>query len=106
VYPFYGLDKPELCRHIDQGLYLLNRQLTISPICLDFINRCLLHDPNKRFSWAQIEVHPFFNHKEYYRVLERVSFAMSLDKQGQSLVLQELPQHIANSYRQSGVQVN
>jgi serine/threonine-protein kinase ULK/ATG1 len=82
VFPFFGLSKPDLFRNVNQGLYLLNRHLTISPLCLDFINRCLQFDSRKRFTWPQIEAHPFFNHKEYYRVIEKVSFAMNVDNDG------------------------
>ncbi len=41
VFPFYGLSKPELFMIVNQGLYLLNRHISISPLCLDFMNRCM-----------------------------------------------------------------
>jgi serine/threonine protein kinase len=52
VFPFFGMNPPELFQIVNQGLYLLNRHLTITPICLDFINRCLQYDTEKRFTWA------------------------------------------------------
>lgn len=29
--------------------------------------------------WPRIEAHPFYNHKEYYRVLQKLSFAVSYE---------------------------
>lgn len=69
VYPFFARSKQQLQQNIDKGFYTINRQLTITPMCLDFINRCLQYNPEKRFDWAAIEVHPFYNHKSYYKVL-------------------------------------
>jgi serine/threonine protein kinase len=41
VFPFNARTKPQLMADIEKGAYNLNRKLAITPICLDFINRCL-----------------------------------------------------------------
>jgi serine/threonine protein kinase len=65
------------------------------------VNRCLQYDSSKRFTWAQIEAHPFFNHKEYYRVLEKVSFAMNVGEDGQSVILQQMPDKVISNFHNS-----
>jgi serine/threonine protein kinase len=37
-YPFFARSKQELHSNIELGFYKMNRQLTITPLCLDFIN--------------------------------------------------------------------
>lgn len=80
VYPFFARSKQQLQQNLERGIYQINRNLTISPICLDFINKCLQYDPEKRFDWPRILEHPFYKHKSYYKVLEKVSFAVSCDE--------------------------
>lgn len=69
VYPFFAKTKQQLLSNIDRGFYQINRKLTISPMCLDFINKCLQYEPQKRIDWRGILAHPFYNHKSYYKVL-------------------------------------
>lgn len=101
VFPFFARNKPELLHNIQQGLFLLYRHITCSPIALDFINKCLQYEQSKRFTWAQIEAHPFFKHKEYYRVLERISFAMNIENDGQNVRLQEMPNRVISNFHNS-----
>ncbi len=66
--------------------------MQITPICLDFINKCLQYDPEKRFDWKGIEAHPFYNHRHYFKILQKVSYAVSYDEQG-SCQMQEISNH-------------
>ena len=52
----------------------------MTPICLDFINKCLQYEPEKRIDWDQIENHPFCSHKSYYKMLQKVSFTVSFEQ--------------------------
>ncbi len=64
-YPFVGNTKEKLVEKIDVGLYGFSRQLQITIYCLDFINKSLLFDRDKRMGWEEITSHPFFNHAKF-----------------------------------------
>ena len=68
--------------NLDKGDYRLKKEIKITPICLDFINKCLQYEPVRRFNWNMIESHPFYKNKEYYKLLERLSFALSVEESG------------------------
>ncbi len=78
-YPFIANTKTQLVEKLDIGVYGISRQLKITSYCLDFINRALQFDRDKRMGWDEIISHPFFNHAKYYRYLEKLSFAVSYE---------------------------
>lgn len=81
-YPFFAKGRQQLLMNLDNGEYRLNKEIKITPICLDFINKCLQYNPDKRFDWITIEQHPFYKAKEYYRLFEKLSFALSVEESG------------------------
>lgn len=78
-YPFIANTKTQLVEKLDIGFYGISRQLKITSYCLDFINKTLQFDQHKRMGWEDITSHPFFNHAQYYRYLEKLSFAVSYE---------------------------
>ena len=79
-YPFFANDKSLLKMKLDRGLYSISKQVNITPVCLDFIHKCLQYNPDKRIDWAQIEQHPFYVDRHYYRRLERLSFSFAFEQ--------------------------
>ena len=41
VFPFFARNKPQLMADVEKGIYHLNKKTAITPIFLDFINRCI-----------------------------------------------------------------
>lgn len=89
VFPFFAMTREKLLSDIDKGQYQITQQLTITPICLDFINRCLQYSPQTRIGWDEIEAHPFYNHQSYNKILQKITFALSFDNGSFKLI--EIP---------------
>lgn len=43
--PFNGTDKPELIKNVNKGFVNLPKPTFPSKSCLDFLSKCLRHDP-------------------------------------------------------------
>ena len=86
VYPFFARNKQELFFEVEKGQYQISNRLKVTPICLDFINRCLQYDPENRIGWDEIDDHPFCNHKNYYKMLQKVSFAVAFEEGNPNIV--------------------
>jgi len=57
--PFTGRDKEDLKRNLNLGAYQFPKQLRLSLQGLDFMNKCLQFDMNKRMSWEELVHHPY-----------------------------------------------
>ena len=57
--PFYGRDREDLKRNLDKGNYVVPKEIRISLMGLDFINKCLQFDSSKRLSWSEMIAHPY-----------------------------------------------
>lgn len=57
--PFTGRDKNDLKRNLEKGLYKLPKKIKLSLTGLDFLNRCLQFDSEKRMSWSELTQHPY-----------------------------------------------
>ena len=59
--PFFGTDKIDLTKNINQGLLRIPSGITVSSCCLDFVSKCLRYDPDERISIDHAMNHPFIN---------------------------------------------
>jgi serine/threonine protein kinase len=50
-FPFLSREQEDLIQKVETGIFRIKRDTQITPICLDFINRCLRYDPEKRINW-------------------------------------------------------
>lgn len=41
VFPFFARTRQNLISDLEKGFYQIDKDLKITPICLDFINRCI-----------------------------------------------------------------
>lgn len=56
---FNGINRQDLIKNIDRGLYKLPLAIHPSLECLSFLNQCLQQDPAKRSKWKNLVTHPF-----------------------------------------------
>jgi len=64
---------------VETGIFRIKSDIHITPICLDFINRCLRYDPRKRMDWEILISHPFYNDQYYYKTLQMMSVSLEID---------------------------
>lgn len=57
--PFTGFSVPNLADNLKKGNYAIPKNLKLSLSCLDFIDKCLKRDPEKRITYEELENHPF-----------------------------------------------
>ena len=60
--PFTGMNKADLKRNIEKGIYQFPKHIKLSLEGLDFLNCCLQYDPSKRLGWDDLLKHNYLNY--------------------------------------------
>ena len=59
--PFTGRNTEDLKRRIREGTYGIPKNITLSITCVDFIDKCLRRNPDKRLEHRKLLLHPWFS---------------------------------------------
>lgn len=68
-YPFYAENSQDLLMKVETGIFRIKGDIHLTTVCLDFINRCLRYDPNRRIDWDKLVQHPFYADQMYFKNL-------------------------------------
>eukprot|EP00347_Sterkiella_histriomuscorum_P005335 403357007 len=79
-YPFYANNSQDLLMKVETGIFKIKHDIHLTPLCLDFINRCLRYDPSRRIDWDQVVEHPFYSDLMYIKTLQMMSISLDVDE--------------------------